>query len=210
LPGSFAIANPKAGADGVGAESERGLRYAGPPLAVSTQQPAQVVWLTGLSGSGKTTLAEAVAHRLESVGLSVEVLDGDALRAIMPTGFSREERDAHARRVAFLASRLAHHGITTIVALVSPYRASRAHARSICEKFVEVYVSTPLAVCERRDPKGLYLRARAGLLKQFTGIDDPYEEPEAPDLALDTSDLTVDVAARKVLDAMGAPHAALG
>jgi adenylylsulfate kinase len=177
---------------------------------VSTPLPAKVVWLTGLSGSGKTTLAEAVAERLDKIGLSVEVLDGDVLRALMPTGFSREEREAHARRVAFLASRLAHHGITTIVALVSPYRASRAYARSLCERFVEVYVSTPLDVCERRDPKGLYLRARAGLLKQFTGIDDPYEEPEAPDLELDTSVLTVDSATTKVLDAMGAPHAALG
>src|SRR5580658_6050151 len=177
---------------------------------MSTQRLAEVIWLTGLSGSGKTTLAMAVAGRLERHGQSVEVLDGDTLRTFMPAGFSREEQEAHARRVAFLASRLAHHGITTIVALVSPYRASRAYARSLCERFVEVYVSTPLDVCERRDPKGLYLRARAGLLKQFTGIDDPYEEPEAPDLELDTSDLTIDSATTKVLDAMGAPHAALG
>ncbi len=130
----------------------------------------------------------------------MEVLDGDTLRAVMPSGFSREEREAHARRVAFLASRLAHHGITTVVALISPYRASRAYARSLCKRFLEVYVSTPLDVCERRDPKGLYARARAGLLKQFTGIDDPYEAPEAPDLELDTSDLTVDSAASRVLD----------
>jgi adenylylsulfate kinase len=168
---------------------------------MSIQLPAQVVWLTGLSGSGKTTLAQAVAGRLDREGLPVEVLDGDVLRAMMPTGFSREEREAHARRVAFLASRLSHHGITTIVALVSPYRSSRAYARSVCEKFVEVYVSTPLEVCERRDPKGLYVRARAGLLAQFTGIDDPYEEPEAPDLEVDTSHLTVDSAAAKILDA---------
>lgn len=169
---------------------------------MSIQVPAKVVWLTGLSGSGKTTLAEAVARRLDGVGLPVEVLDGDVLRAMMPTGFSREEREAHAQRVAFLASRLSHHGITTIVALVSPYRSSRAYARSVCESFVEVYVSTPLEVCERRDPKGLYVRARAGLLTQFTGIDDPYEEPEAPDLELDTSDLTVDSAAAEILDAV--------
>ena len=105
-------------------------------LRLSRHSPANVVWLTGLSGSGKTTLAKAVAERLEDRGLSVEVLDGDMLRAITPTGFSREERDGHARRAAFLASRLAHHGITTVVALVSPYRASRAYARSLCARFV--------------------------------------------------------------------------
>jgi len=132
----------------------------------------------------------------------VEVLDGDILRAAMPTGFSREDREAHARRVAFLASRLAYHGITTIVALISPYRASRAYARSLCERFVEVYVSTPLEVCERRDDKGLYARARAGKLRQFTGIDDPYEPPEAPDVELDTSSLTVERAASDVLDVL--------
>lgn len=167
---------------------------------MSADRAAKVVWLTGLSGSGKTTLAEALAERLDRHGLPVEVLDGDVLRAFMPTGFSREERDAHARRVAFLASRLAHHGVTTVVALVSPYRASRAYARSLCPRFVEVYVSTPLDVCEKRDPKGLYARARAGILKQFTGIDDPYEVPEEPDLDLDTSGLSIDGAASQVLE----------
>jgi|SRR5580658_763902 adenylylsulfate kinase len=167
---------------------------------MSTQRLAEVIWLTGLSGSGKTTLAMAVAGRLERHGQSVEVLDGDTLRTFMPAGFSREEREAHARRVAFLASRLAHHGITTIVAMISPYRSSRAYARSLCERFLEVYVSTPLDVCERRDPKGLYARARAGLLMDFTGIDDPYEAPDGPDLRLDTSDLTVDIAVSRVLD----------
>ncbi|MGD0676098.1 MAG: adenylyl-sulfate kinase [Polyangiaceae bacterium] len=167
---------------------------------MSIARQAHVVWLTGLSGSGKTTLASAVADRLGQHGLPVEVLDGDDLRAAMPTGFSREDREAHARRVAFLASRLAYHGITTIVALVSPYRASRAYARNLSKRFVEVYVSTPLEVCERRDAKGLYARARAGLIRQFTGIDDPYEAPEAPDLELDTSNLTVCSAADRVLD----------
>jgi adenylyl-sulfate kinase len=179
-----------------------GQANASAALRLGKHPPAQVVWFTGLSGSGKTTLANAVAERLADRGLSVEVLDGDILRAITPTGFSREEREAHARRAAFLASRLAHHGITTVVALVSPYRASRAYARSLCKRFVEVYVSTPLGVCERRDPKGLYARARAGRLQRFTGIDDPYEAPEAPDLELDTSDLTVDDAACKILDVL--------
>jgi adenylylsulfate kinase len=169
---------------------------------MSIERHAHVVWLTGLSGSGKTTLAAAVAERLGRRGLAVEVLDGDVLRATMPTGFSRGDREAHARRVAFLASRLAYHGITAIVALISPYRASRAYARSLSKRFVEVYVSTPLEVCERRDSKGLYARARAGQLRQFTGIDDPYEPPEAPDLELDTSRLPVDRAANEVLDVL--------
>jgi adenylylsulfate kinase len=161
--------------------------------------PAKVIWLTGLSGSGKTTLATALAEELEYRLTKVEVLDGDALRNFMPTGFSREEREAHARRVAFLASRLAHHGITVVVALVSPYRSSRAYARDLCKGFVEVYVSTSLELCERRDPKGLYKRARAGELLQFTGIDDPYEVPEAPELTIDTSTGSVDVLANTIL-----------
>jgi adenylylsulfate kinase len=164
------------------------------------QPGASVVWLTGLSGAGKTTVAFAVARRLETLGRAVEVLDGDALRLVMPTGFSREEREGHIRRVAFFASRLEYHGVTAIVALVSPYRASRAHARDICKRFIEVYVSTPLHVCEERDAKGLYARARAGLITQFTGIDDPYEAPETPDLDLDTSRCTVEEATRAILD----------
>jgi bifunctional enzyme CysN/CysC len=166
-----------------------------------------VVWLTGLSGAGKTTVARAVVAKLEAQGRRVEFLDGDELRFAMPTGFSREERDAHVRRVAFLASRLEHHGVTVVVALISPYRSSRGHARSICRRFSEVYVSTSLEVCERRDVKGLYARARAGLLTQFTGVDDPYEVPEAPEIDLDTSHSTVEEAADAVLRQLGAQEA---
>jgi adenylylsulfate kinase len=164
-------------------------------------KPAKVIWLTGLSGSGKTTLAEAVAKKLTRRSMPVEVLDGDVLRGFMPTGFSREEREAHARRVAFLASRLAHHGITVVVALVSPYRSSRAYARGLCPEFVEVHVSTSLEVCEKRDVKGLYKRARAGLLQEFTGVSDPYEAPEAPELTIDSSTEPVDVLADAVIEA---------
>jgi bifunctional enzyme CysN/CysC len=172
-----------------------------------TDRGASVVWLTGLSGAGKTTLAEAVAAKLEALGRPVELLDGDALRASMPTGFSREDRDAHVRRVAFLASRLEHHGVTVVVALISPYRASRAHARSICKRFVEVHVATPLDVCEARDTKGLYARARAGHLKLFTGIDDPYEPPESPELTLDTSHVTLESGANAILEKLVAEEA---
>ena len=123
---------------------------------VDTRKGASVVWFTGLSGSGKTTLAHAVARALEARGRPAELLDGDALRAVMPSGFSREERDAHVRRVGFFASRFEHHGVIAVAALISPYRASRAYARSLCKKFVEVHVSTPLGVCEGRDVKGLH------------------------------------------------------
>jgi bifunctional enzyme CysN/CysC len=164
--------------------------------------PGTVVWLTGLSGAGKTTIAKALAARLEASGRAVEVLDGDAIRAVMPTGFSREERDAHVRRVAFFASRLAHHGVTVVAALISPFEASRAQARAMCGRFVEVYVATPLAVCEARDAKGLYAKARAGTLKGMTGIDDPYEPPSAAEVVVDSSSRSVEEIASEVLAAL--------
>ena len=165
---------------------------------------APVVWFTGLSGSGKTTIARQVCVGLERLGLRVEYLDGDAIRSVLPnTGFSRVERDAHIRRVAFTASRLEHHGIAVVVSLVSPYVESRAFARDLCRNFVEVYVSTPLEVCEARDVKGLYGKARRGEIPNFTGLDDPYEPPEQPELALDTSTMSVDEATRLVIEKVG-------
>jgi adenylylsulfate kinase len=161
---------------------------------------APVVWFTGLSGAGKTTIALEVCRELEAVGTAIEYLDGDAIRSVFPnTGFSRAERDAHIRRVAFLASCLQRHGITVIVSLVSPYRESRAFARQLCPHFIEVYVSTPLDVCEARDVKGLYARARRGEIFQFTGLDDPYEPPATPELILDTSTIPLEQATRRVM-----------
>lgn len=156
-----------------------------------------VVWLTGLSGAGKSTIAAALLERL--AGRPTELLDGDALRAVMPSGFSKDERDAHVRRVGYFASRLAHHGVTVVAALVSPYREARDFARSLAPRFVEVYVATPLEECERRDVKGLYRRARAGEITQFTGVDDPYEPPLAPELVIDTRTGTPEEAAAKIL-----------
>ena len=163
--------------------------------------PPPVVWLTGLSGAGKTTIAKGVCEELERRGVEFELLDGDLIRSIFPaTGFTREERDTHIRRVGFLASRLVRHGVAVVVALVSPYRDSRAFARSLCENFVEIHVSTPLQVCEARDVKGLYAQARLGRIHQFTGVDDPYEAPSDPALELDTSALSVEEAVHAVME----------
>jgi adenylylsulfate kinase len=169
---------------------------------------ACVVWLTGLPGSGKTTIAERVSQELRRRGHRVEVLDGDAMRSVFPqTGFSKMERDAHIRRAGYLASRLEFHGVIVVASFVSPYREARAAARALCRTFVEVYVATPLDECERRDVKGMYARARRGEIQQFTGVSDPYEAPVSPELVIDTRDLSVDEAARRVLEVVDASAA---
>jgi adenylylsulfate kinase len=165
-----------------------------------TKAAAPVLWFTGLSGSGKSTIATRVRAELESRGVEVEYIDGDALREVFPnTGFTRAEREEHLRRTGYLASRLAAHGVTVVASLVSPYRESRDFIRKLCREFVEIYVATPLEECERRDVKGLYARARRGELRNFTGIDDPYESPENPELTLDTRALSVEQCVAEVL-----------
>jgi adenylylsulfate kinase len=161
---------------------------------------AGVLWFTGLSGSGKSTIATHVVEELRRGGVAVEYLDGDALREIFPTGFTRPERDQHIRRVGYMASRLEHHGVTVVASLVSPYRESRDFARGLCRRFVEIYVATPLEECERRDVKGLYARARRGEITNFTGIDDPYEPPVRPEITIDTRALSVEQAGTRVLE----------
>lgn len=148
-----------------------------------------VVWLTGLPASGKTTIAYLVATRLKEAGIRAEVLDGDWVRKTINTdaGFTREERRRHLLRAAWIARLLARNGVAVIAAFVSPYRDVRAEVRGIIEEevpFIEVYVKVSLEEAIRRDPKGLYKRALAGEIKNFTGVDDPYEEPEKPDLVL--------------------------
>jgi adenylylsulfate kinase len=162
-----------------------------------------VIWFTGLSGAGKSTIADWVAERLRGQGLPVERLDGDTVRQIFPsTGFTREERDSHIRRVGYLASRLERNGVFVVASFVSPYAEARGFARSRCESFIEVWVNTPLEECERRDSKGLYARARRGELPNFTGVNDPYEPPPSPEVTIDTGRLTVEEAGRTVLRAL--------
>lgn len=164
-----------------------------------------VLWFTGLSGSGKTTLANVVAGRLRGEGRRVEQLDGDRLRAIFPpTGFTREQRNANVRRAAYLASHLEQSGVSVTAALISPYREARQFARLLCRNFLEIHVDTPLEVCELRDVKGLYAKARRGEIPNFTGVDDPYEPPEHPELTIDTTALDIDEAGDIVLAAVRA------
>lgn len=150
------------------------------------------LWLTGLPSAGKTTIGKALAERLDHRGWFAELLDGDEIRKGLSAdlGFDRASREAHAGRVAFVAKLLARNGAIPIVALISPYRTSRARARETIGRFVEVYVNTPLEVCEVRDVKGLYRKARAGEIREMTGVDDPYEPPEHPEIVVDAVRLT--------------------
>jgi adenylyl-sulfate kinase len=169
------------------------------------------VWFTGLPASGKSTISSAVEARLVQDGRPAYRLDGDNLRhgVCGDLGFSAEDRDRNVRRTAEVARLFADAGLVAIVSIVSPYAAARAAARELHERdglrFVEVFVNTPLEVCEQRDPKGLYARARAGELRDFTGVDAPYEPPLAPDLELCCVD--VEVAVAMVLDTLESPGA---
>ena len=170
-------------------------------MSPNKEQKGFVLWLTGLSGSGKSTLAERICERLEQRGQKVERLDGDVLRGVFPnTGFSKQARDEHIRRVGFMASRLEHHGVIVVASFISPYRAAREFVRNLCDNFVEVYVKASLDECKRRDVKGLYKKAMAGQIKEFTGIDDPYEEPPQPEIMVDTEHQTVEQSVEQVIE----------
>jgi len=161
------------------------------------------VWFTGLSGSGKSTTAEALAAAFQAQGRSVTLLDGDVVRTHLSKGlgFSREDRDTNIRRIGFVAAEIVRHGGVVICAAISPYRATRDEVRAMMApgQFVEVFVDTPLEVCESRDPKGLYAKARRGELRDFTGVDDPYERPDAPEITLDTVAQTPEENVRAIL-----------
>ena len=164
-------------------------------------QKGVTVWFTGLSGAGKTTICQAVEKELRAQGCKVEVLDGDIVRENLTKGlgFTKEDRDENIRRIGFVSHLLTRNGVIVLVSAISPYRAVREEVRQRIGSFVEVYVSTPLAVCEERDVKGLYKRARAGEIKQFTGIDDPYEPPLNPEVECKTQQETLEQSVNKVL-----------
>ncbi len=183
------------------------------PGAVSREERAAVtgglgatVWLTGLSGSGKSTIAHRTEQALVAMGRAAYVLDGDNLRHGLngDLGFTSGDRTENVRRVGEVARLMADSGLVVLVPVISPYRADRDRVRRIHQvadvPFHEAFVDTPIEVCEQRDPKGLYKKARAGEIKGFTGIDDPYEAPLQPELVLRTAELSVDEAVRAIID----------
>jgi adenylylsulfate kinase len=169
--------------------------------AMSKKKDGAVLWFTGLSGAGKSTLAECVEPKLRSLGKRVEILDGDVVRTHLSKGlgFSREDRDTNVARIAFVAHLLARNGVIVMVAAISPFRETREKARQLIGDFVEIHVAPPLEECIKRDVKGLYKKAIAGEIPQFTGISDPYEEPLSPEVKIDTSLGSVEEGANRIL-----------
>lgn len=158
------------------------------------------LWFTGLSGAGKSTISAMVERRLREAGARVEVLDGDVVRTHLSKGlgFSKEDRDENIRRIGFVCELLTRNGVVAIVAAISPYRAVREEVRGRIGRFVEVYVECPIAVLAERDVKGLYKKALAGEIGQFTGITDPYEPPAAPEAVVNSSLETPEESAEKI------------
>jgi adenylyl-sulfate kinase len=163
------------------------------------------LWFTGLSGAGKSTLSMPIAERLRALGHKVEILDGDVVRTNLSKGlgFSKEDRDINIRRIGFVSNLLARNGVVAITAAISPYRAVRDEVRGLITNdgagFVEIFVKCPIEVLAERDVKGLYKKALAGEIKNFTGVDDPYEEPLSPEVVVDSSRETVDASVDKII-----------
>jgi sulfate adenylyltransferase len=162
------------------------------------------IWFTGLSGAGKSTIANALTPMLLEHGRQLTMLDGDVVRTNLSKGlgFSKEDRDANILRIGYVASEIARHNGTVICAAISPYTSTRNEVRKVVgdDKFVEVFINTPLDVCEQRDIKGMYARARRGEIKGFTGIDDPYEDPVNPEIALETVGRSPEQNAQAIID----------
>ncbi len=176
----------------------------------SARHGGVTVFLTGLSGAGKSTVADALVAELEAEGRPVTLLDGDVVRTHLSSelDFSRAHRDLNIRRIGFVAGEVVKHGGTAVVAAIAPYEQARQEARALVERygrFVLVHLDTPLEVCEARDVKGLYARARAGAITGFTGVDDPYEPPVRPDLVVDTSVTPLAESVAWIRAAMGGP-----
>ena len=173
--------------------------------AYGRHEPAGVtIWLTGLSGAGKTTLAERLTPELERRGHRVESLDGDVVRTHLSKGlgFTREDRDENIRRIAWVAALGTRHGATMLVSAISPYTDGRREAREQIGSFVEVYVKCSLDELIERDPKGLYARALAGEIENFTGVNDPYEAPVSPEIVVETDMESVEQSAARILDGL--------
>jgi adenylylsulfate kinase len=160
------------------------------------------LWFTGLSGAGKTTIAEIVEHELRERERRVEVLDGDIVRTNLSKGltFSRDDRNINVLRIGFVANLLTRNGVGVIVSAISPFKEARDQVRRRIVDFVEIFVDAPLEVCAERDVKGLYAKAFSGEIPQFTGVSDPYEPPNAPDLILKTAEETPEESARRVIE----------
>jgi len=171
---------------------------------VSKKKDGVVLWFTGLSGAGKSTLAEALVPKLRAHGKKIEILDGDVVRTHLSKGlgFSREDRDTNIARIAFVAHLLARNGVTVLVAAISPFRETREKARALIGDFLEIHVAPPLEECIKRDVKGLYKKAIAGEIQQFTGISDPYEDPVSPELKIDTATVSVEDGVGRILGLM--------
>ena len=182
---------------GVSGQPARGTK----PMSAQATQAGFVVWFTGLSGAGKSTVARVLALRLLERGHRVEVLDGDEVRTTLSEGlgYSREDRDTNIARIGYVATKLARHGVAVLVAAISPYREARDRVRGSVDHFVEVHMATSIATCAERDVKGLYARAFAGQIPQFTGVSDPYEPPVAPEVALHADHEPVECSVRQVL-----------
>jgi adenylyl-sulfate kinase len=172
--------------------------------AARAQPIGLTVWFTGLSGCGKTTIGRSVYTELLAQGIRTEFLDADDLRKHLnrDLGFSKEDRDENIRRIGFVAHLLTRSGVVALVAAISPYRSTREEVRRTIGNFLEAYVNTPLSVCESRDPKGLYKKARAGELRGFTAVDDPYEPPLSPEIECDTHRESLKVSTDKVVSAV--------
>ena len=160
-----------------------------------------VLWFTGLSGAGKSTIATRVVARLTELGVPVELLDGDEVRTHLSKGlgFGKEDRDTNVRRIGWVAGLLSRHGVVAVTAAISPYRDVRAEARAMAHEFIEIFVDAPIEKVRERDVKGLYARADRGEIPNFTGVSDPYEPPESPEVHVRTAEQTVDESVEAVL-----------
>jgi adenylyl-sulfate kinase len=207
VTGSFIVIDPNSnetvGAGMISGEAPRSNGDA-PSLAAGIVTGGLTVWFTGLSSAGKSTICQALYEKLWSRGYKVEWLDGDVVRQHLSKdlGFSKQDRDENIRRIGFVAELLTRNGVIVLVSAISPYGSVRDEVRRRIGNFLEVYVNAPLAICEQRDVKGLYHRVRTGELHHFTGVDDPYEPPAAPEVECHTDRETLAESTAKVLDAV--------